>query len=139
MTSTLPISMLSSSAAKLESSSTPANAHVNDESSVSHPVQLIQSQAAANEQTTKKTMLARVYGVHLPMKLEMEQRILAQFQRHPALKSSMVGLETALGVDTEIGFEDVLDDPEFADKVDDPVVAMEKKLAMQLAAKKNNN
>jgi proteasome maturation protein len=53
-------------------------------------------------------MLAAVHGTHAPMRLEMEQAILSQFQRLPGLKSNFVGLETLLGRDEEIDFGDYL-------------------------------
>ena len=53
-------------------------------------------------------MMARVYGSHLPMKLQMEEKILGQFQRFPGLRSSFAGLEALSGRDMEIEFGDYL-------------------------------
>ena len=44
----------------------------------------------------------------MPMRLQMEQAILSEFQRLPTLHSDFIGLETMLGIDEEIGFEDFL-------------------------------
>ena len=41
-------------------------------------------------------------------RLEMEKEILGQFQRLPVLESSFVGLETVLGTDEDIEYEDFL-------------------------------
>jgi hypothetical protein len=38
----------------------------------------------------------------------MEHAVLSQFQRHPALRSEFCGLETILGMDESISFEDYL-------------------------------
>jgi hypothetical protein len=38
----------------------------------------------------------------------MEREILSQFHRLPVLESSYVGLETVLGIDEDIDYEDFL-------------------------------
>lgn len=53
-------------------------------------------------------MMARIYGQHMPIKMHMEEKILSQFRRAPGLPSSHLGLETMLGVDTDIDFADFL-------------------------------
>eukprot|EP00472_Partenskyella_glossopodia_P014762 CAMPEP_0197515242 /NCGR_PEP_ID=MMETSP1318-20131121/432_1 /TAXON_ID=552666 /ORGANISM="Partenskyella glossopodia, Strain RCC365" /LENGTH=83 /DNA_ID=CAMNT_0043063555 /DNA_START=213 /DNA_END=464 /DNA_ORIENTATION=- len=75
-------------------------------------------------------MLAKIHGVHVPMRMKMDQTILAQQQRFPVpgLKSSFVGLETMLGMDEQIEFEDYLNNPEFSEKQVDIHTEMEKSL-----------
>lgn len=53
--------------------------------------------------------VARLYGVAAAMRLKTEKEVLAtQAARLPGLPSSHVGLETVLGTDETIDFEDVL-------------------------------
>lgn len=52
--------------------------------------------------------MLNIFGSHLPLRMQMEQTILSQFQRLPALQSEFCGLETLLGKDEEFGFEDYL-------------------------------
>lgn len=53
--------------------------------------------------------VARLYGVAAAMRLKTEKEVLsAQAARLPGLPSSRVGLETVLGTDETIEFEDVL-------------------------------
>lgn len=44
----------------------------------------------------------------MTMRLEMEREVLSKFKRLPGLPSSFVGLETILGTDEDIDFEDYL-------------------------------
>uniref|UniRef100_A0A7S3Y8S4 Uncharacterized protein n=1 Tax=Lotharella globosa TaxID=91324 RepID=A0A7S3Y8S4_9EUKA len=58
-------------------------------------------------------MLAKIHGVHVPMRMKMDQTILSQHKRIyvPGMKPSFVGLETMLGMDETIEFEDYLNGP----------------------------
>jgi len=58
----------------------------------------------------------------------MEQHIVAQFQRLPGLKSSLLGLETLMGTDEDIEFDDYLNDPEYREGSIDVFTAMENRL-----------
>eukprot|EP00456_Euglypha_rotunda_P001961 TRINITY_DN10399_c0_g1_i1.p1 TRINITY_DN10399_c0_g1~~TRINITY_DN10399_c0_g1_i1.p1 ORF type:complete len:135 (+),score=30.59 TRINITY_DN10399_c0_g1_i1:206-610(+) len=78
-----------------------------------HPVQAIQTQSTKKEKDRDHTMLSHIYGTHLPIKIKMEENILSQFKRVGGLRSSLLGLETLMGMDTEIEFEDFLDDADF--------------------------
>merc|ERR1719378_331675 len=74
-----------------------------------HPVErLVLDHTRRSEQQEMMTK-ALIYGQHAPLKAKMEREILSQFQRLPGLPSSMIGLETLLGKDDKIEFEDVLD------------------------------
>lgn len=53
-------------------------------------------------------MMGQIYGKHLPMQIRMELDILSQVKRLPGLPSSNIGLETILGRDETIDFEDYL-------------------------------
>lgn len=50
----------------------------------------------------------RIYGPGAAMRLRMDRALLAQAQRAPGLASSFAGLDTFLGRDYTIGFEDFL-------------------------------
>eukprot|EP00462_Mataza_sp_D1_P003632 CAMPEP_0175104338 /NCGR_PEP_ID=MMETSP0086_2-20121207/9668_1 /TAXON_ID=136419 /ORGANISM="Unknown Unknown, Strain D1" /LENGTH=117 /DNA_ID=CAMNT_0016379711 /DNA_START=66 /DNA_END=419 /DNA_ORIENTATION=+ len=103
-------------------------ASTNATSEVVHPVQEIQDNHMRTQRRTRKQMLRNIYGSHFPMQLQMEETILSQFQRAPGLQSSMLGLSTQMGLETEIEFEDYLNDPEFTEQQVDFHAAMEARL-----------
>jgi len=86
-------------------------APLKNENIVAHPVQHIQKNWIHDELTRENFALKRVFGTQMVMRLEMEREILSQFKRLPGLDSSFVGLETIMGTDEDIDFEDYLDDP----------------------------
>eukprot|EP00470_Lotharella_oceanica_P004494 CAMPEP_0170170372 /NCGR_PEP_ID=MMETSP0040_2-20121228/3369_1 /TAXON_ID=641309 /ORGANISM="Lotharella oceanica, Strain CCMP622" /LENGTH=131 /DNA_ID=CAMNT_0010409741 /DNA_START=38 /DNA_END=433 /DNA_ORIENTATION=- len=104
------------------------------DNSASHPVQLIQEEHNVNIAEGKMRMLAKIHGVHVPMRMKMDQTILSQHKRlHvPGMKPSFVGLETMLGMDETIEFEDYLNDPEFSEKQVDIHTEMEKSMFPKL-------
>ena len=61
-----------------------------------------------NQLETKHFMMGQIYGKHLPMQIRMELDILSQGQRMPGLPNSNIGMETILGRDETIDFEDYL-------------------------------
>mmetsp|Transcript_8467 Transcript_8467/g.26218 ORF Transcript_8467/g.26218 Transcript_8467/m.26218 type:complete len:121 (+) Transcript_8467:334-696(+) len=61
-----------------------------------------------NQLENKHYVMGNVYGTHLPMRLKMETNILSQVSRLPGIRSSHVGLNTILGRDETIDFEDYL-------------------------------
>uniref|UniRef100_A0A0G4I9P7 Proteasome maturation factor UMP1 n=1 Tax=Chromera velia CCMP2878 TaxID=1169474 RepID=A0A0G4I9P7_9ALVE len=73
-----------------------------------HPVEKVQLDRLRNEEDFKLKMLSAVYGTHAPIRHKMECGMLAQCGRLPGLPSSLVGLQTRLGLDEKIDFEDVL-------------------------------
>jgi hypothetical protein len=77
---------------------------------------------------TKKQMLAKVYGSHMPLQMTMEENILSQFRRFPGLQSSMSGLETMLNMDETIEFEDYLGAPQVSTEQVEVFAAMERRL-----------
>lgn len=74
-----------------------------------HPLEMQDRLRLRNELDHGKRMIARTQGKSAAVRMCMEERILAQFQRLPGLPSSLIGLETLLGKDSEFGFEDYLD------------------------------
>jgi proteasome maturation protein len=97
---------------------------------VNHPVEQIQKIGGVQQQMTRKAMLAKVYGAHMAMQMEMEEQILSQFRRFPGLQSSMVGLETVLDQDETIGFADFLGQKEYSEQQVNVLAEMEKRLNM---------
>lgn len=57
----------------------------------------------------RKVTAQKIYGAHVPMRMEMERQILGQFQRLPGLDSELCGLRTMLDEDETLELEDVLD------------------------------
>lgn len=72
-----------------------------------HPVEkmlLTEPHRAEQQEMMAKAM---IHGMHAPLRLKMERELLSSFQRLPGLPSSLVGLETVLGRDETIEFEDI--------------------------------
>jgi hypothetical protein len=61
-----------------------------------------------NQLENKHYVMGNVYGTHLPLRLKMEMNILSQAARLPGIRSSHTGLNTILGRDETIDFEDYL-------------------------------
>ncbi|GAM21004.1 hypothetical protein SAMD00019534_041790, partial [Acytostelium subglobosum LB1] len=97
-----------------------------------HPVESIQLNAHKVEQRLKNYALTNVFGQHMPVNCEIERQIYSQFHRLPTLPSSMVALETVLGLDEDFEFEDYLNDPIMSEKqLPNLHEAMEIKLGLQ--------
>jgi hypothetical protein len=62
---------------------------------------------AKEEVKRQREILAATYGLHVPLRMQMESEILSQYRRLPTLQSSMVGLDTLAGRDTQINISDV--------------------------------
>jgi len=56
-------------------------------------------------------LVRQMYGSAAAMRLKTERMAMEQIQRLPGLPSSFVALDTVLGDDSTIAFEDVLNDP----------------------------
>jgi len=98
-----------------------------------HPPSLLPpslSQRKEREFRARLDTVARLYGVAAAMRMKTEADILSQICRAPGLPSSFVGLETVLGTDETIEFEDVLNDPQ--DRPDLPMVAVHEKMEARL-------
>jgi len=100
------------------------------QSSMGHPLQA--SFRSHDEFTMKCDMIRRVYGPAAAMRLKSERKVAEDIERLPGLRSSYLTLQTVLGEDDTISFEDVLNDPYEAPK--EPLFklheAMEIKLGM---------
>lgn len=82
------------------------------EAAPAHPVELIQKKYPLASRHSQKLLAANTFGSHVAMRMNMEEAILSQFRRLPALQSSFTGLETLLGMEDEIDFSDYLGTPD---------------------------
>ena len=96
-----------------------------------HPVEYTQRTFEKQAFENKMKHLESVYGSHAAIRMRMEKAILSQFQRLPGLKSEFAGLDTILGKDEGISFEDFLADPHMTPDLQRPVHnLMEEKLGL---------
>jgi len=95
-----------------------------------HPLETAQLNFRKNDHQFRRIALDNIFGTHMPMRLQMEQAILSEFQRLPSLHSDFTGLETMLGIDEDIGFEDFLSDPTSPEYGVDVHQVMEHKLGL---------
>ncbi len=72
-----------------------------------HPIQLMQNRADL-EWNMKLDTVRRTHGSHMAMRLATEKAVMSRMRRLPGLKSSNIGLETLLGTDKQIEFQDYL-------------------------------
>jgi len=86
------------------------------DNTLSHPVERIQQHYTKQSRANDKHMMARIYGSHLPIRLHMEEKILTRFRRFPTLHSSHLGLETVLGVESDMEFGDYMNRAEESEK-----------------------
>eukprot|EP01115_Flamella_aegyptia_P012228 TRINITY_DN6024_c0_g1_i2.p1 TRINITY_DN6024_c0_g1~~TRINITY_DN6024_c0_g1_i2.p1 ORF type:complete len:76 (-),score=24.61 TRINITY_DN6024_c0_g1_i2:8-235(-) len=64
------------------------------------------------------------------VRMKMEETILGQFHRLPGLPSEFAGLDTIMGRDEELGFEDYLNVPQFNEQPVDIHSVMENRLGL---------
>ena len=76
-----------------------------------HPVAGLQRSLRDAEWEGRLDMVRRIYGSHLAMRLATEKLACSRLQRQPGLEASNVNLDTVLGTQTKIGFEDFLNPP----------------------------
>jgi hypothetical protein len=62
---------------------------------------------AKSDVKRQREVLAATYGAHVPLRMQIESEILSQYRRLPTLQSSMLGLDTLAGRDTQINISDV--------------------------------
>ncbi|KAF2074912.1 hypothetical protein CYY_003789 [Polysphondylium violaceum] len=79
--------------------------------SLVHPVQSITLDNGRTDARLKNFAVSNVFGKQVTMANDIEKQIYSQFKRLPTLQSSMIGLETVLGLDEDFDFEDFLADP----------------------------
>ncbi|CAK0798656.1 unnamed protein product [Prorocentrum cordatum] len=75
------------------------------ETGARHPLEKLLVDNAKRAEQQEMMAKSVVFGQHAPIRAKMERELMAQFQRLPGLPSSMMGLETVLGLDTTIEWE----------------------------------
>ncbi|XP_071786663.1 proteasome maturation protein-like [Asterias amurensis] len=96
----------------------------------SHPLEESEKFHLSRSQQQEFLMLRKTQGLHAPLKLQMEIHAAKQIQRAPCLMSSNASLDTLLGRDESIGFEDFLNAPGDAEVMGNPHALMEKRLGL---------
>mmetsp|Transcript_2404 Transcript_2404/g.5186 ORF Transcript_2404/g.5186 Transcript_2404/m.5186 type:complete len:127 (+) Transcript_2404:67-447(+) len=95
-----------------------------------HPIERVQAMTHKQAWDSKVARVGQIYGSHASLRLQMDRAILAQFQRLPGMHSNFSGLDTLLGRDEDIGFEDYLNDPK--DMPEKPGMGMHAMLRQRL-------
>uniref|UniRef100_A0A8D8WFJ6 Proteasome maturation protein n=1 Tax=Cacopsylla melanoneura TaxID=428564 RepID=A0A8D8WFJ6_9HEMI len=87
----------------------------------SHPLELTIDNFAANEQRLRLLNTKMTQGIHLPLRLNLEQKIVKQNSGHHSfLPSSQFSLDILTGSHETIGFEDILNIEEFKETMARP-------------------
>jgi proteasome maturation protein len=73
-----------------------------------HPVEAIQNNWLTQQLDTKHFLMANAFGSHMPMRIRMELETVAQSRRLPGMPTCNIAMETILGRDETIEFEDYL-------------------------------
>jgi len=77
-----------------------------------HAVEEIQKTSLRNKIAMRDELNTQLFGKHHAIRVHRERNALAQFRRAAGLKSSLVALETSLGLRHDIDWSDVLNTPE---------------------------
>ncbi|KAI9101386.1 proteasome maturation factor UMP1-domain-containing protein [Phlyctochytrium arcticum] len=93
-----------------------------------HPVEYIDSQWKQTQEQLRMTMHRRNFGLHAPLRLQMEKELVCQPRRIPVLPASNLALSILEGRDMTIDYEDFLGDPHMQMDMTDPHTAMEQRL-----------
>ncbi|XP_029201003.2 proteasome maturation protein-like isoform X1 [Acropora millepora] len=83
-------------------------ANVKSELISTHPLEASEKNFLPNQEKLEFKMLRNTQGLQAPLKLQMERAMASKIQRLPCLPSSMIALDTLMGTDECIGFEDFL-------------------------------
>ncbi|KAL7747208.1 hypothetical protein RI367_007419 [Sorochytrium milnesiophthora] len=97
-----------------------------------HPMEVVVENYDKTQFETKLAMHRNVYGLHAPIRLQMERALVSQVQRLPVLPSSNLALEILSGKDTSIDVEDFLGDVHDYTDTLDLHAAMERKLKINV-------
>ncbi|KAJ7350227.1 hypothetical protein OS493_037690 [Desmophyllum pertusum] len=96
----------------------------------SHPLEASEKNFLQNQEMLDFKMLRNTQGLQAPLKLQMERAVASKIQRLPCLPSSMVALDTLMGTDESIGFEDFLNVAGHSEAMADPHLTMEYKIGL---------
>ncbi|CAK9832856.1 Proteasome maturation protein [Anthophora retusa] len=95
-----------------------------------HPLEASERNYEKNRNRMNMVLLRNTQGLHAPMRLAMELKAAEKIGRLPFLPSSNFMRDVLLGKDEEIGFEDILNTPEFREQMGQPHAVMEKNLGI---------
>ncbi|CAH3045649.1 unnamed protein product [Pocillopora meandrina] len=96
----------------------------------SHPLEGSEKNFLQNQELLDFKMLRNTQGLQAPLKLQMERAVASKIRRLPCLPSSMVALDSLLGTDESIGFDDFLNVQGDSEVMSDPHLTMEYKLGL---------
>ncbi|KAK2550888.1 Proteasome maturation protein [Acropora cervicornis] len=105
-------------------------ANVKSELISTHPLEASEKNFLPNQEKLEFKMLRNTQGLQAPLKLQMERAMASKIQRLPCLPSSMIALDTLMGTDECIGFEDFLNVAGDSEVTCDPHLTMEYKLGL---------
>mmetsp|Transcript_23780 Transcript_23780/g.34691 ORF Transcript_23780/g.34691 Transcript_23780/m.34691 type:complete len:133 (+) Transcript_23780:88-486(+) len=77
----------------------------------SHPVEIIEHLAPKQKWKLHLKQLEQVYGRHAALHAQMQALILNKSQRLPTLESSFTGFATMFDTHSDLGVEDIYNDP----------------------------
>ncbi|KAF7405077.1 proteasome maturation protein [Vespula maculifrons] len=96
----------------------------------SHPLEASELNHKKNQECMNMVLLRNAQGLHAPLRLAMELKAAEKVGRLPFLPSSNIMRDVILGRDEEIGFEDILNTPEFREQMGQPHAVVEKSLGI---------
>ncbi|CAG9091338.1 unnamed protein product [Plutella xylostella] len=96
----------------------------------SHPLEHSEKNYHLNVDKMNLAMLRNVQGLHAPMRLQMERKFASKIGHLPFLPRSNMQMEVLTGRHVEIGFEDILNVPEFCEVSGQPHAMVERSLGL---------
>ena len=96
----------------------------------SHPLEASERNYEKNRTRMNMILLRNTQGLHAPMRMAMELKATEKIGRLPFLPSSNMMRDVLLGKDEEIGFEDILNIPDFREQMGQPHAVVEKNLGI---------
>ncbi|KAJ3158295.1 hypothetical protein HDU86_003004 [Geranomyces michiganensis] len=95
-----------------------------------HPVENIESQWKQTQEQLRMTMHRQTFGLHAPLRLQMEKALVSQVRHVPVGPARNFGLDILENRDASIDYDDFLGDPQWSTNTIDPHVAMEHALGL---------
>ncbi|XP_076289402.1 proteasome maturation protein [Lasioglossum baleicum] len=96
----------------------------------SHPLEASERNFQKNRDCMNMALLRNTQGIHAPIRIAMELKATEHIGRLPFLPSSNLMRDVLLGRDEDIGFEDILNTPEFREQMGQPHAVIEKSLGI---------
>lgn len=95
-----------------------------------HPLEQSEKQFRINQQQLELTMARKVQGMHAPLRLQMERKIVSKNGHLPFLPRHNASLNVLTGRDEMIGFDDYLGHPLDAEVMGQPHAMVERSLKL---------